>query len=162
MSENGEDVLEYLNVFFDKFPNLSKRVFYFCKNITDRAGLAQLILKRLEGQKVTTEEQLFWFAKISETYLFSTKEYSTILVKLLEHKYSTDISKSKVLEIPEKRFGLLDMREELLKSGRSDWLSWASATGLRKETKNNKNHLLKYFSNASQMNFIVASAIRSI
>ncbi|MHA1070410.1 hypothetical protein ACR9GJ_15325, partial [Enterobacter ludwigii] len=162
MSENGEDVLEYLNIFFDKFPNLSKRVFYFCKNIADKTSLSKLILKRLKSSRVTTEEQLFWFAKIAETYLSTTKEYSEILVKLLEHKYATDISKSKILEIPDQRFGLPEMREEFLKVGRSDWLSWSSAVGTRGMTKNNRNHLLTYFSNASPMNFIIATAVKSL
>lgn len=162
MSENGEDVLEYLNIFFDKFPNLSKRVFYFCRNIADKTSLSKLILKRLKSSRVTTEEQLFWFAKIAEAYLSTTKEYSEILVALLEHKYATDISKSKILEIPDQRFGLPEMREEFLKVGRSDWLSWSSAVGTRGMTKNNRNHLLTYFSNASPMNFIIATAVKSL
>jgi hypothetical protein len=162
MSENGEDVLEYLDVFFDKFPNLSKRVFYFCKNIQDTSSLSQLILKRLKSTKVVTEEQLFWFAKISEIHLHSTSEYSDILVALLEHKYATDISKSKILEIPDQRFGLPDIREEFLRTGRSDWLSWSSAVGTRTMTRTSRNHLLGYFSNASKMNEIICSAIKKI
>jgi hypothetical protein len=162
MNENGEDVLDFLDVFFDKFPNLSRKVFYFCKNITDTSSLSQLILKRLRSTKVATEEQLFWFAKIAETYLSTTNEYSDILVTLLKHRYATDISKSKILEIPDQRFGLPDIREEYLRAGRSDWLSWSSAAGSRKMNKNNKNHLLKYFSNASHMNFIIASAVSDL
>lgn len=162
MSEKGEDVLEYLEVFFERFPNLSKKVFYFCKNIDDKSGLAQVIEEHIDNSDLITEEQLFWFAKISEEYLSSTKEYSSILVKLLEHKYATDISKSKVLEISEQRFGLPDVREQYLRVGRADWLSWASAVGTRGMSKNNRNHMLKYFSNVSQMNFLIAAAVRDL
>jgi hypothetical protein len=154
--------LEYLNVFFEKFPNLSKRVFYFCKNISDKSGLAQLIEKHIDNAVIITEEQLFWFGKMAEEYLSSTQEYSNILVKLLEHRYATDISKSKILETAEQRFGLPDIREENLRVGKADWLAWSSAIGTRGMSKNNRNHLLKYFSNVSQMNFLIASAVRDL
>ena len=162
MSEHGEDVLQYLNIFFEKFPNLSKRLFYFCKNIPDKSGLAQLIEKHISEAVIITEEQLFWFGKIAEEYLSKTKEYSNILVKLLEHKYATDISKSKILEMSEQRFGLPDLREEHLRIGKADWLAWSSAVGTRGMSKNNRNHLLKYFSNVSQMNYLIATAVRDL
>ncbi|MBS3857302.1 hypothetical protein KEP48_16535 [Proteus mirabilis] len=159
MSEKGEDVLEYLAVIFERFPNLSKKLFYFCKNIADKSGLANAIQHHIDKSITLTEEQLFWFAKIAEEYLSQTPEYSSILVKLLESSYATDISKSKVLEISEQRFGLPDLREEYLRVGRSDWLSWSAAVGTRGMSKNNRNHILKYFSNASQMNHIIASTV---
>ncbi|MEH8136731.1 antiviral reverse transcriptase Drt5 [Aeromonas veronii] len=162
MSEKGEDVLEYLAVFFERFPNLSKKVFYFCKSIDDKSGLAQTIERHLNEYEPITEEQLFWFAKIAEEYLSSTQEYSSILIKLLEHKYATDISISKVLEIPEQRFGFPDIREQYLRVGRADWLSWASAVGTRNMSKNNRNHILKYFSNVSQMNYLIASTVQNL
>lgn len=158
----GIDVLEYIEIFFDRFPNLSKKLFYFCKNIDDKSSLAQVIISHLDNSVIVTEEQLFWFAKIAEEYLSETSEYSSILINLLEHKYATDISKSKILEIPDVRFGLPDIREQYLRVGRADWLSWSSAVGTRDMSKNNRNHLLKYFSNVSQMNFLIAGAVRGL
>ncbi|KZN46713.1 antiviral reverse transcriptase Drt5 [Pseudoalteromonas luteoviolacea] len=162
MSEKGEDVLEYLTVFFEKFPNLSKKVFYFCKNIDDKSGLAQVMESHLDNSEVVTEEQLFWFGKIAEEHLSETPEIGSILIKLLEHNYASDISKSKVLESAEQRFGLPDIREQYLRLGRADWLAWSSAVGTRGMSRNNRNHLLKYFSNVSQMNFLVASSVREL
>ena len=162
MSEKGEDALQYLEIFFVRFPNLSKKLFYFCKNIEDKKSLAKMIIKHLDTSEIITEELLFWFAKIAEEYLADTEGYSSILMKLLDHKYSTDISKSKVLEIPELIFGMPDIREQYLRVGRADWLSWASAIGTRSTSKNNRNHLLKYFSNVSQMNFLIAGVVRSL
>jgi len=66
------------------------------------------------------------------------------------------------LEIPEKRFGMKELREEQLKTGASNWLSWASAVGSRKEKKANKNHLLSYFANGSPMNKLIADCIKSL
>ncbi|MEM7760811.1 MAG: hypothetical protein AAF298_22170 [Cyanobacteria bacterium P01_A01_bin.40] len=162
MSENGEDVLEYFTVFFNKYPNLSKKVFYFCKNIENKSALAQIIKNQLDISETITEEQLFWFAKISEEYLSETEDHSTILIKILEHKYSTVISKSKVLEIADNRFGLPDLREQYLRIGSADWLSWASAVGTRSMTRNNRNHMLKYFGNVSQINFLIANTISNL
>ncbi|WP_185922467.1 antiviral reverse transcriptase Drt5 [Hafnia paralvei] len=162
MSEKGEDVLEYLTVIFERFPNLSKKLFYFCRNIVDKSGLANAIQHHIDKSITITEEQLFWFAKIAEEYLSQTPEYSLILVKLLESSYSTDISKSKVLEIPEQRFGLPDFREDYLRVGRADWLSWSAAVGTRGMSKNNRNHILKYFRNASQMNYIIANTVMGL
>ncbi len=162
MSEKGEDVLQYLEVFFLRFPNLSKKLFYFCKNIEDKMSLAGVIIKHLDTSEIITEELLFWFAKIAEEYLPETEGYSAILMKLMDHKYATDISISKVLEIPELRFGMPDIREQYLRVGRADWLSWASAVGTRSTSKSNRNHLLKYFSNVSQMNFLIAGVVRSL
>ncbi|MGL1932677.1 MAG: reverse transcriptase domain-containing protein [Desulfotalea sp.] len=162
MSQKGEDVLEYLQTFLVRFPNLCKKIFYFCANIEDKTSLAKVIINHIDNSEIVTEEQLFWFAKIAEEYLVDTIEYSTILIKLLEHRFATDISKSKVLEIPDLRFGLPDIKEQYLRNGDANWLSWSSAVGTRKMTKNNRNHILKYFSNVSQMNFLIAGTVREL
>ncbi len=162
MGEKGEDVIQYLKTFFDKYPNLSKKVFYFCKNIEDKQSLALLIKNHLDDSDIITEEQLFWFAKISEEYLQHTDEYRSILIKLLEHPSATVISKAKVLEIADNRFGLPDFKEQWLRIGSADWLSWASAVGTRSMTKNNRNHMLKYFGNVSQMNHLIANTVSKL
>jgi hypothetical protein len=162
MIDKSGDVLEYIQVFFNKFPNLSKKLFYFCKNISDKSLLAQFMINHLNDSVIITEDQLFWFAKIAEEYLSETTEYSAILIKIFENKCATDITKSKILEIPENRFGFPDIRERYLRDGRADWLSWSSAVGTRGMSKNNRNHLLKYFSNVSQMNFLIAGAVRRL
>ncbi len=156
---NGNDILDYLEVFFERFPNLSKRVFHFCKNINDKSSLANVIKKLLNNGQMITEEQLFWIAKISEEYLKKTSDYSDILIGLIEHKSSTDITKSKVLEMPEQRFGLDDMRDNYIRVGHSGWLAWSSAVGTRGMSKIKRNHVLKYFGNGSSVNYIIANAI---
>ena len=62
----------------------------------------------------------------------------------------------------EQRYGLSDIREEYLRVGRADWLAWSSAVGTRGMSKNKRNHILKYFSNVSQMNHIIASAVMKL
>lgn len=162
MIEHGDEVLEYLSEFFDKFPNLSKRVYYFCRHINDLSTLSNLLKIKLTDGKYLTEEQLFWFGKITESYLINTPDYSDILIGLYEHRNATTLSKCKVLEMKEQRFGINDIREEFLRIGRSDWLAWSSAVGTRGLNPNKRNHILKYFSNASMMNFIISSTIISM
>lgn len=162
MIEYGDEVLGHLSNFLEKFPNLSRRVYYFCRHINDLVGLSDLITNKLSDGGLLTEEQLFWFGKITETYLKNTNKYSDILINLYEHKYATTLSKCKILEMDEQRFGINDIREEFLRVGRSDWLSWSSAVGTRGLSRNNRNHILNYFKNGSPMNYIIADTMISI
>jgi hypothetical protein len=73
------------------------------------------------------EYQLFWFSWILQKFLMDTKCASEIIGALYHHKNATIISRAKVLEIPDNRYGLIEMRDEHLVAGRSDWLAWASA-----------------------------------
>ncbi|MCD4657794.1 MAG: orotate phosphoribosyltransferase [Planctomycetes bacterium] len=161
MTENGEEVLKYFEIFFSKFPFLSKKLFYFCKNIEDKSALAQVMINHLEKSLTTTEEQLFWFAKIAEQYLFEESIYGATLHKMLEHNFASDISISKILELSETRFGLPEIRDKYLRNGTSSWLSWASAIGTRSTRKANRNQRLSYFAKISPMNRFIADAVKS-
>jgi len=66
------------------------------------------------------------------------------------------------LEIPDNRFGLVEMRDEHLEAGRSDWLSWASAVGNRNLPPVSRNHKLDYFGNSSQMNHLIKDVVTSV
>ncbi len=162
MRDHGEDVLQYIPEFLRKFPNLSKNIYHFSSSVQDKEGLATHIKDHLKGKAPITEYQLFWLAKIAETELTGTSKYGEILLLLYEHPRASKISKAKVLEINEKGFGLDDLREENLRTGSSDWLSWASAVGARVEKKANRNHLLSYFSNGSPMNKLISDCVKKL
>jgi Reverse transcriptase (RNA-dependent DNA polymerase) len=159
LRDHGEDVLSHMNSFLEKFPSLSRNVYNFAPFLTDKEELANVILGFVKKSDNATEDQLFWMGKIAEEYLSETPSYGDILSALYYHKNATTISWAKILEIPEHRFGLPEMREEQLKVGKSDWLAWASAIGTRKETKLSRNHLLKYFGKASSMNHLIADIV---
>ena len=135
LRDHGEDVLPEMHRFLMKFPALSRNIYNFAAFIPDRAELATLLLRFLKRSKVVTEDQLFWIGKIAEEYLPKTDKYSDILVCLLEHPNATTVSRAKVYEIPEHRFGLPDLREFQLKTGSTDWSAWAAAVGCRNEKK---------------------------
>ena len=96
---------------------------------------------------------------MAEDYLLKSPKVGDLLISLYEHDYATDISKAKILEIPEKRFGLTDLREERLRTGHSDWLAWSAAVGARVHPKGQRNQLLKYVRKSSPMNKLIGDFV---
>jgi len=162
LRDKSEDVLEYVPSFLEKFPNLAKNIYMFCGHVQNKAKLAEVVLHFLSSAKVITEYQLFWLAWVAESYLSKCPTYGQLIMRLYEHPSASVVSKAKVLEIPDKRFGMNDLREEHLRIGKSDWLAWASAIGLRCEGKANRNHLLNYFANAGPLNRLIADCAKAL
>jgi Reverse transcriptase (RNA-dependent DNA polymerase) len=160
MQDYSSDVLEYLPVMFRDFPGLAKRMYHFCSKVPDKYEVASVVLDYVKGGTQITEFQLFWFGMMVEDYLLKTPNAASLLISLYEHENATDITKAKILEIPEKRFGLPDLREEQLRSAHSNWPAWASAVGSRLQPKAQRNHMLKYFRRSSVMNRLVGEFVK--
>jgi hypothetical protein len=109
-----------------------------------------------------TEYQLFWITKMLEDHLSNQSCYGTSLAILNGHPSSTTITRAKLLEIPEHRFGMPDLREEALRSGRCDWIAWSAALGCRKEDSAKRNHLLGYFENGGPMNHLIGGCAKQL
>ncbi len=162
LRDHGEDVLERMYGFLERFPSLSRKVYSFSRFVDDKEELAKLLFKFVKTGRNVTEDQLFWIGKIAEEILDTTEVYPALLIALYEHEASTVITKAKILEIPELRFSMGVLREEHLKVGKSDWLAWAAAVGTRKETAISRNHLLSYFSKGSPMNRLIGECVKSL
>ena len=108
------------------------------------------------------EYQLFWIAVIAEDHLNQTQNFGKLIVQLYEKSLGHKIASAKILEIPDQTFGLKDLRDEVLKSGTSDWLSWAAAIGTRSLQKAERNYALKYFAKGSHLNYLVAECVRHL
>ena len=160
--EHTKNFDEYVPDFIYRFPHLSKKIFYKCSDVSSFDRLADNILDLIKSAHSLTEYQLFWLAKITEKYLLNSDKSGQILAHLYEHKDATTISKSKILEIPENRFGMPEWREQHLKNGSSGWLAWSSAIGMRNEPKQNRNYLMGYFSKASSLNSLIGEFVKSI
>lgn len=154
-AHRAENKLGYI---LENFPNLTKSVYNFCAHITDTGLVAEIILKQLKSLELQ-EYQLFWFAHILESFLMKTKYVPQLINELYNHQQATSISKAKVLEIADRRFGLSELREPLLRSGQSDWLSWSAAVGERCLKPASRNHRLAYFSKGSSMNALIAEVV---
>lgn len=162
MRTHAEDVLAFLPGIISRFPHLAKNVYKFCGDIDDTEAVADLIDQSLSSDDETQEYQLFWFGMMVESYLMQSKKAPNIIAKLLEHRNRTDISVAKILEIPDLRYGLPDVRQGYLASGRSDWLSWSSAVGSRAVKPAARNYMLEYFMKSSPMNRLIGEVVQSI
>ena len=156
MAEHAEEVMERLDDISRKFPHLIKNIYRFCINIEDTGALEKFVIGFLDSKKTIVQEfQLFWLACILEDKLLSSNRASEIIDKLYNHRNATAISKAKILEISDLRYGLVELRDSHLGAGQSDWLAWASAVGHRGLRRVDRCHRLGYFSKASNYNKLV-------
>ncbi len=162
LRDHGEDVVSSLEAFIRRFPGLSRNVYHFARHVQDKEAMAEIVHRFAADAAYATEDQLFWMAKLSEEFLSETSHYRDIILSIYQHPNATEISRSKVLEIPEQRFGMPELRHEHLRVGKSDWLSWSSAVGSRAANRMSRNHSLMYFGKASPMNRLIADCVMSI
>ena len=159
---HSDSLLGLLPLLLNKFPNLIKHIHSVCAGIEDKDGLSEIINEHLNSETSFLEYQLFWVGAILEDYLQGKKLYGESLIKVFELSVDFKISRAKILEIPEQGFGLKEIRDDYLKTGQSDWLSWSSAIGSRTLQAGERNYALNYFSKSSPMNFLVSSCVQKI
>ncbi len=160
LRDHGDDVLQRMGDFLVRFPGLSHTIYQFSTFVSDKSELCRLVLRFLRGDHFVTEYQLFWITKMLEDHLSDQSCYGSALALLDSHPSSTPITRAKLLEIPELRFGMPDLREAAIRSGQCDWPAWAAAIGCREESSANRNHLLGYFQNGGPMNQLIGSCAK--
>ncbi|QEL22940.1 hypothetical protein FQV39_10430 [Bosea sp. F3-2] len=161
MRDHADRLAPHLKKFALGFPHLAKNFFGLCGAMQDKGAVAQIVVDALRNESDVSEFQLFWYGKMLDDYLMNTPLAADVIVSLDRHPNATDITRAKLLEIADHRYGLPEMREKYLREGRSDWLAWASAVGSRKMDKQARNYLLDYFKNGSSMNRLIAEIIQS-
>jgi len=165
---HSTDISDYLPLLLDRFPSLSKSIFtslnssnpFVRKVSNDKIAVA--ILEFLKAAEYVSEFQLFWLAVIAEVRLSQTKQYGDMLNSLYAHSSGSIIARAKVLEIPTLKFGMKELRDEHLKNGSSDWLSWSSAMGSRALKRAERNYVLAYFSKGSSLNHLIYSCVKDM
>lgn len=162
LKSHSDSVLEFLPTLLTKFPNISKHIFAISVSITDKDGLAEIILNYIKSADVFLEFQLFWIATIAEECLAENSLYGEILLRIYELAGEQKIVRAKILEIPEQGFGLKDIRSEHLKTGASDWLAWASAMGTRSLNADERNYVLGYFAKGSPLNYLISECVKKL
>ena len=162
LRSHSDDILEHLPILLRRFPNLVKHLYSLCATITDKATLSSILLDHLKSESYFVEYQLFWLACLVEDHLLGAGCYGQVLVRIYELSQDFRIARAKVLEVPEQGFGLKELRSDYLKTGQSDWLSWASAAGTRTLKRAERNYALDYFSKCSPLNFIVAEGVKRV
>ena len=162
LRSHSDDILDHLPTLLRRFPNLIKHLYALCATVTDKAALSAVLLEHLKSESYFVEYQLFWIACLVEDHLLGAGCYGEVLLKLYELTQDFRVARAKVLEIPEQGFGLKEIRSEHLKTGQSDWLSWASAAGTRTLKKAERNYALDYFSKGSPLSFIIAESVKRV
>lgn len=160
LRSHSDDLLEYIPDLLHRFPNLTKHIYSVCGTISEKLDLATILLDYLNTEPILLEYQLFWLACLVEDHLIGHGCYGDLLIRLYELSQDFKIARAKVLEIPEHGFGFKEIRGEFLKTGQSDWISWAAAMGSRKLKLAERNYVLDYFSKGSPMNFLVATCVK--
>lgn len=162
LRSHSDSLVETIPILLERFPNIIKHVYSVCSEISDKEELAKVMHDFLNSGVDFLEYQLFWIGAIFEDHLSGVKLYGESLIKIYELTSDFKIARSKILEIPEQGFGLKEIRDEFLKTGQSDWLSWSSAIGARSLPAKERNYVLDYFSKGSPMNYLVSSSVKKI
>lgn len=144
----------------NKYPHLTKNVHSFFAHVSDKDFIANTIINELDSNSHINEYQLFWMCCSFQSYLIDTTYAPSLISLLFNHRSATQITKAKILEINDVRYGLQDLRNQYLHQ--SDWLGWASAVGSRGLNSANRNHKLKYFAKCSNMNHLIAEILQDL
>ena len=145
-----------------RFPNIVKQLYKLAGLITKKDELTNELLSALEKSPHLIEYQLFWIASMAEDHLSKTARFGELILKLYDKTPNHKIARAKILEIPDQSFGLKEIRDEILKTGASDWVSWAAAMGTRTLNKAERNYALTYFSKGSPLNHLISECVKKL
>lgn len=162
LQQKSESLSTLIPSLLVRFPNIVKQLYKLAGQTTKKDELTNELIIVLAKSPHLIEYQLFWMAAIAEDHLPHTQRYGELLLKLYEKTSNHKIARAKVLEIPDQSFGLKEIRDEILKTGASDWISWAAAMGTRTLNKSERNHSLKYFSKGSPLNHLISECVQKL
>ncbi|MGF6395978.1 antiviral reverse transcriptase Drt5 [Pseudomonas plecoglossicida] len=162
LQENDAVPATAIPTLYLRFPNIAKQLYKLVAASDDKDTIAAGFAEMLDSEAELLEYQLFWLAVIAEDHLSDTDEYGELVMGIYERSDGYEIAAAKVLEIPDQTFGLEAIRARILKSGASNWKSWASAVGTRTLPAAERNYVLRYFANGSPMNQLIANCVKKL
>ncbi|WP_409488529.1 antiviral reverse transcriptase Drt5 [Pseudomonas promysalinigenes] len=162
LQENDAVPATAIPTLYLRFPNIAKQLYKLVAASDDKDTIASGFAEMLDSEAELLEYQLFWLAVIAEDHLSNTDEFGELVMGIYERSDAYEIVAAKVLEIPDQTFGLKAIRSRILKSGASNWKSWASAMGARTLPAAERNYILGYFANGSPMNHLIANCVKKL
>lgn len=162
LQENDAVPATAIPTLYARFPNIAKQLYKLVAASDDKDAIAEGFAELLASEAELLEYQLFWLAVIAEDHLDDTDEFGELVMGIYERSEAYEIAAAKVLEIPDQTFGLKAIRARILKSGASNWRSWASAMGARTLPAAERNYVLGYFANGSPMNHLIANCVKKL
>ncbi len=106
MRDHVSLIEDHLALFARGYPHLAKSFYSLCRAAEDKEAVAEIVLNVAQQGTHIGEYQLFWFGSMLEEYLLDTSRASDIVHALYSHPSATEISKAKILEIDDRRYGL--------------------------------------------------------
>lgn len=162
LQENDAVPATAIPTLFLRFPNIAKQLYKLVAASDDKESIAESFTELLNSEAELLEYQLFWLAVIAEDHLSNTDEFGDLVMGIYGRCDAYEIAAAKVLEIPDQTFGLKAIRARILKSGASNWRSWASAVGAQTLPAAERNYVLGYFANGSPMNHLIANCVKKL
>lgn len=162
LQENDAVPATAIPTLYARFPNIAKQLYKLVAASDDKDVIAEGFADLLDSDVELVEYQLFWLAVIAEDHLNESDDFGDLVMRIYERCDAYEIAAAKVLEIPDQTFGLKAIRAKILKSGASNWRSWASAMGARTLPSAERNYVLGYFANGSNMNHLIASCVKKL
>jgi hypothetical protein len=162
LRDHADELLPKMRNLLWWYPGLTRNIYHYIRVAGDQPGLDELLLEFVGRSPNATEYQLFWIGKIVDDFLRRSVRFGDLVTGLLEHPRSTIVSRAKVLEVDDNRFGLPELRDEVLRSGRSDWEAWAAACGARAMPAAARNHQLTYFAKGSPLNAFISRCVQAM
>jgi hypothetical protein len=160
--ENNAVPATVIPTLYLRFPNIAKQLYKLVAGSDDKEAIAQGFAELVESDAELLEYQLIRLAVIAEDHLSGTRVFGELVMGIYHRSDPYEIAAAKVLEIADQTFGLKAIRARILKSGASNWRSWASAMGTRTLPAAERNHALGYFANGSRMNHLIASCVKKL
>ncbi len=162
LQKHSDKLSDLIPSLLAKFPNIVKQLHKLVGQIAAKDNFTNQLISLLDTGTPLIEYQLFWITVIAEDHLSKTANFGKLIMRLYERTATQKIARAKILEIPDQTFGLKEIRDELLKTGASDWPSWAAAVGTRTLNKAERNYALKYFSKGSPLNSLIAECVQKL
>jgi hypothetical protein len=162
LHDHSDSVKTLIPSLIARFPNIVKQMHKLAGQVAAKDDLTNQLIELLKVETALLEYQLFWIVMIAEDHLGHTQNFGKLVMRLYELTSDHKIARAKILEIPDQSFGLKEIRAEILKSGASDWSSWAAAVGTRTLQKAERNYAMTYFSKGSPLNRLIAECVQNL
>ena len=164
LHKNTEDVTEHISTLIARFPNIVKQLHKLAGLVPDKEELAKEILVLLrpetahripalldrdDRRRPLEPDELLWGHGAQ-----ALGSGPPSIGRRAPKSWRFQISPS---------FGLKEIRDEQLKTGASDWLSWTSAIrALERSRKRSATMLCSIFSKGSPLNFLISECVQKL
>jgi len=143
--DDKDTVMRVLELVCNQHPHLIKHVHRLFGKVTfDDEGASWDYLRSRIYASNTTEYELFWLSKLVADYYDFNEVAAQSLVRIHSHKNASPFVRAAVLENPNNKFGLLELKEDQLRNSSGDIAGCAALMGLRNVVAAKRNQLGKY------------------